>query len=91
MDVTQYQLEIIRLAEENTVISKKLKECRRSEGWVRRTVLQSLFIGVAFFVALAIGGEIFGLESTENIYAVVTSLLSMLSLAIGFYFKNENN
>ena len=89
MDISKYQEEIIRLSEENTKLTKDLKKSTISDAWIRKTVLKGLFSCVFLFVTLALVIDSLFNINNQYIYSVITSFTSMLSVAIGYYFNND--
>ena len=90
IDISLYQNEIVRLAKENTELNKKLKKYNISDAWVRKFVLRSLFVCIVVFVGIALISETMFQLNSQNIYTVISSLMSTLGLCIGYYFNNDN-
>lgn len=88
-DITDYQKEIIRLSEKNIELEKDLKRSTISDAWIRKTVLLSLFLSVGVFVLVSVGVEMVTDVELRTLDTIVTGFMSMLSLAIGFYFNND--
>jgi hypothetical protein len=87
---TTYQREIIRLGEQNGRLLKEKLSLTSSDGWIRKNVLYLLFGSVLIFILIALVAEAYGLQSTQNVYALVSSLTTVLGTAIGYYFKVDS-